>query len=225
MRRKKRCFGLIVGLLVGTTSALVAQNEQVYEDQYQKTSSSMYERYVTGSATLFYGVGIPMSGQKAYIDRTVNQNFALGIEAVFPSYFSLGGRVGYQYVSQRYPRQVYRLDDGNISAVQTRTLTLVPVLATASAYLTPVNSAIRPYIQAGAGGAFVDYTNYWGTLADGKQSFRPAIAPAAGVKFLLGKSGFGADVQAQYQHIFFKYNELSKSNSLLISAGLSYRWY
>ncbi|WP_234735586.1 hypothetical protein [Tellurirhabdus bombi] len=225
MKTIKKCFGLIVGLLVSTTSAVWAQNEQTYEEQYEKTSSSMYDRYVTGSATVFYGVGIPLSGQKAYIDRNVNQNFALGLEAVFPGHFSVGGRVGYQYVSQRYPRQVYRLSDGNVSAVQTRTLTLVPVLATASAYLTSVNSAIRPYIQAGAGGAFVDYTNYWGTLSDGKQSFRPAVAPAAGVKFLLGKSGLGAEVQAQYQHIFFKYNELSKSNSLLLSAGLSYRWY
>jgi len=189
--------------------------------------ASMYEEYVSGNATLFYGAFLPSGSQNDFIRNQTGQAFGLGLEAVFPKTFSVGLRTGYQYRSERLPRQIYQLESGAISAVQTRTLSVVPVLATGSVYFTGVNAPIRPYIQAGAGGAVVNYSKYWGTLVDREQAIRLAIAPAAGVRFRFGgpEGRLGAELQAQYQQVFFNYNELSDIKNLLVSAGLSFRWY
>ncbi|WP_128546062.1 outer membrane protein [Larkinella soli] len=184
-------------------------------------------RYSSGSATVFYGVGFPTSSQQSYIDKMGTRNFALAIEADFPGHLSLGGRIGHQYTSDRLPRQVISLGDGSdVSAVQTRTLTLVPLMAIGSYHLTERNAPFRPYVQLGAGGAYVDYTTYYGSLADQKTGVRAAVAPAVGAKFLFGRnSNLGAEIQAQYQHVFFNYNELKNSGNVLVSVGLSYHWW
>lgn len=204
---------------------LVAGVALAQEDGYQMPS--FYERFVTGRATLYGGVAIPSGTQTDFINSRNNAAFGLALEAVFPKNFSAGVRTGYQYLSERLPRQTIETGSGAISAVQTRTLTTVPVLAIGSFFFTGVNAPIRPYIQAGAGGAYVTYTKYWGSLADREQGIRAAIAPAAGVRFQFGgpEGRLGAELQAQYQQVFFNYNEIQNTQNLLLSAGLSFRWY
>jgi hypothetical protein len=221
---KKRVLFSLIGLIWALGAA--AQTDADEKDRTKQFNNTLYERFVSGRATVFYGVGLPMGSQQNYMDKVGNRNFAVAIEAMFPGRFSVGARIGQQFVSERLPRQVYSLDDGSeISAVQTRTLNIVPLLAIGSVYLNNINSVFRPYFQMGAGGAYVDYAKYYGTLTDQKNGIRGALAPAIGAKFQFGKgNNLGGEIQAQYQHVFFNYNELKNSRNLLLSVGLSYRW-
>jgi hypothetical protein len=144
-----------------------------------------------------------------------------------PTSMTLGLQAGYQYSQQRLPRAVYQFADGEaISAVQTRTLAVTPVLASAAYYFADPAAAIRPYVQLAGGGAFMNYTNFYGTLADQDKRFAGMIAPAIGLK-VFGKreGGLGGEIQAQYQNVFYRYNELNNPANLMLSAGLTFRFY
>ena len=194
---------------------------------YNLIRESTYNRYVTFNASLRYGIGLPMGTQRDYISQTSLANALLTVEWQFPQNFSLGLQTGYQYSQQQLPRQLTTFSSGEtISAVQTRTLTLTPVMASAAYYFSDPAAPIRPYVQLAGGGAFVNYTNFYGTLADTDKKFAGAIAPAIGVK-VFGKreKGLGGEIQAQYQNTFYNYNEINGARNLMLSAGLTYRWY
>ncbi|GAB3223944.1 hypothetical protein [Spirosoma arcticum] len=209
--------------LLALTTAAQAQ----YRNESGDILASTFDRYVTFNLSARYGVTMPLGGQKGYIDRISPANLALEGEWLFPQRFSLGIKTGYQYNQQRKAREVYELGDESVSAVQTRTLTVIPAMVSASYYFAENSAAIRPYVQVAGGGAFVDYTNFYGTLADQKTDFKGAIAPAIGLKFYGQRDKkFGAEIQAQYQNVFFHYDLLRNSSpSLMLSAGLVYRWY
>lgn len=216
----KRLSALIA--LLALTTAAWAQ----YKNEYN-ANSSIYDRYVTFNIAARYGVAFPVGGQQGYINKLSPTNFALEAEWLFPQHFSIGLKTGYQYTQQRIGRQVYQYDDQSISAVQTRTLSVIPAMASLSYYFADNAAAIRPYVQFSGGGAYVDYTNYFGPLADQKTGFKGAIAPAIGLKYYgRQEQGFGAEIQAQYQQVFFNYDLLKNSApSLMLSAGIVYRWY
>ena len=214
-------LALLAGALPYSTKA------QYVNEPYSNVLESTYNRYVTFNFSARYGVALPMGGQKTYIDKVSATNLALDGEWLFPQRFSIGLKSGYQYSQMRLPRQTINYDDQTISAVQTRTLTVIPAMASLSYYFAENAGAIRPYVQIAGGGAFVNYINYFGTLADQSRVFRGAIAPAVGLKFYGQRENkFGAEIQAQYQNVFFDYGQLSGSApSLMLSAGLIYRWY
>ena len=194
---------------------------------YNLIRQSTYDRYVTFNASLRYGVSLPFGTSRNYINTMSGTNALVTMEWQFPQNFSLGLQSGYQYNQQRLPRQVTDLGDGqSISAIQTRTLTTTPVLATASYYFADPAASIRPYVQIAGGGAFVNYTNFYGTLTDTNKKFAGAIAPAIGVK-VFGKreKGLGGEIQAQYQNVFYNYNEIDNAANVMLSAGLTYRFY
>lgn len=216
----KRIIALIA--LLSLTTAAWAQYQNIYSGE-----SSLYDRYVTFNIAARYGVSMPLGGQRGYIDKISPTNLAIEGEWLFPQRFSIGIKTGYQYTNQRLPRQVYQYDNQSISAVQTRTLSVIPAMVSLSYYFAGNADAIRPYVQMAGGGAYVDYTNYFGPLADQKSGFKGAIAPAIGLKYY-GKreQGLGAEIQAQYQNIFFNYDQLKNSApSLMLSAGISYRFH
>ena len=193
---------------------------------YNLVRESTYNRYVTFNASVRYGIGIPLGTSPNYIDKISPANVVATVEWQFPQRFSLGLQTGYQYSQQRLPRAVYELGEQTISAVQTRTLTLTPVMATAAYYFADPAAAIRPYVQLAGGGAFVNYANFYGTLSDGNKKFAGAAAPAIGLK-VFGKreGGLGGEIQAQYQSIFYQYNQINNAQNLLLSAGLTFRFY
>lgn len=198
---------------------------QSYDDSGFRPSSP-FGVGVTYGISAKYGVAMPLGGQKAYIDRLPPANVVLEGQWNFPNRLSVGVQTGYQYNQQRLPRSVVQVGEETVSAVQTRTLTTIPALATIAYNFADAGAAIRPYVQVGAGGAYVDYSNFYGTLIDRKAKFSGAVAPAVGLKvFGRRDKGLGGDIQAQYQHVFFNYNEIKSSPSLLLSAGLTYRFY
>lgn len=198
---------------------------QSYDDSDLR-SSSPFGVGVTYGVSAKYGVAVPLGGQAAYINKTSPANLVLEGQWNFPNQLSVGVQTGYQYNQQRLPRSVVQVGDETVSAIQTRTLTTIPALATIAYHFTDAGAAIRPYVQVGAGGAYVDYSNFYGTLIDRKAKLSGAVAPSIGLKVFGGRDkGLGGDIQAQYQHVFFNYNEVNSSASLLLSAGLTYRFY
>lgn len=217
---------VLVALLTG---ALATAAQAQSQDPYSGVFESEYNRYVTFNLSARYGVSMPLGGQKGYIDRISPTNLAVDGEWLFPKQFSIGLKSGYQYSNQRLGRQTisYVNSGQDISAVQTRTLTIIPAMASLSYYFADNAAAVRPYVQVAGGGAFVNYTNYFGTLADQQKGFKAAFAPAIGLKFYgQREQKFGAEIQAQYQNVLFNYDQLRNSApSLMLSAGLIYRWY
>ena len=219
----KPIITLFALLALTTTAWAQYKNDNTGDNAFP----SPYQQYVTFNISARYGVAFPLGGQQGYINRTSPTNLAIDGEWLFPRRFSIGLKTGYQYSQQRFDRQVYQYDDQAISAVQTRTLSVIPAMLSLSYYFADNAAAIRPYVQFAGGGAFVNYTNYFGTLADQVHGFKGAIAPAIGLKYY-GKreQGLGAEIQAQYQNVFFNYDLLKNSApSLMLSAGISYRFY
>jgi outer membrane protein W len=219
----KSIIALVALLALTTTTWAQYQNDNKGSSGFP----SPYQQYVTFNISARYGVAFPMGGTQGYIDNVSPTNLALDGEWLFPKRFSIGLKTGYQYNKQRFDRQVYQYENQSISAVQTRTLSVIPAMVSLSYYFADNAAALRPYVQFAGGGAYVDYTNYFGTLADQSHGFKGAIAPAIGVKYY-GKreQGLGAEIQAQYQNVFFNYDLLKNSSpSLMLSAGISYRFY
>ncbi len=190
---------------------------------------SPYQRYTTYMVTLRYGVAQPLGGLSDYIDQTGTRNFALAGEWVRPGNLSYGAQYSTNSFKKRLPRQLYTFGDGaDVSAVQTRTVSIQSLVATGKYHFAGVNARTRPYVQVGLGAALVDYGLYWGNLADEANGstvhFTAQIA--AGSRFLFGREGhWGADVQAGYQYVPYARSGISTVASAGASVGLFYRWW
>lgn len=206
--------------------ALLAQQPVVPR---QTTLASPYQRYTTYMVTLRYGVAQPLGGLAGYIDRTGTRNLMLSGEWVRPGNASFGVQYGSNYFSKRRPRQLYTFGDGaDVSAVQTRTVTIQSLLATGKYHFAGVNARVRPYVQAGLGAALVEYGLYWGGLSDEQNgsTVHFTAQAAIGSRFLFGSEGhWGADVQAGYQYVPYARAGISSLASAGASIGIFYRWW
>jgi opacity protein-like surface antigen len=216
-----------LGLLLGFSTSVLAQ--QVIDRSQLFKRESPYERYTTYRVSVTGGLGLPAGTFGDYMDKTTLRNYTLGLDFVFPkNNMSLGISVGSQYFQNRLPRQVYKFDGQDVSAVQTRTFSAYPLVLTGSYHIGKVNSLVRPYIQAGVGGAYAEVANYWGTIATGDNGFKFVAQAGAGVRVLFKKTGnMGLELGATYQHIPFTVeNEgIKDASTLNVRAGLFYRWW
>lgn len=216
---------LIVAIffLSGTLSAFAQeQAPKLY------TMPSPFDRYTHYQVTARYTAAVPLgSFSSNYIDKTSFENYSIALEWVFQNAFSLGGELGYSFFNKRLPRALYSTDQGDISAVQTRTLTQYPVQVFANYHFLGKNAAIQPYVQLSAGASILDYTVYYGSLANQYQKIRPTYGIGLGSKFLFKKDGnFGADIRIKYEGTSLDYDYVDKGvSSLNTSIGLFYRWW
>lgn len=217
----------ILGLLLGFTWAALAQ--QVIDRPQLFKRESPYERYTTYRVSLTGGLGLPSGTFADYMDKNTLRNYNLAMDFVFPkNNLSVGFAVGSQYFQNRLPRQLYRFEDGDISAVQTRALSAYPLVLTGSYHVGKVNAPIRPYVQVGVGGAFAELTTYWGALSTGDNGFKFVAQVGGGIRVLFKKTGnFGLEAGATYQYIPFNVESagIKDVSSLNARAGLFYRWW
>ena len=205
-------------------SSVIAQdNPQLYK------LHSPFERYRHNSITL-KGVGAMPLGELSneYIDQSSFKNFSIALEWIFPtSPFSAGIEISKAYFEKRLERDLYRSTDWDISAVQTRTLSLTPIQGFVRYNTAPVNATIQPYLQVNAGVTAVNYILYLGSLADQYQKLRLGYGAGIGSKILFKKQGkLGADVSVHYRGSSFNYGYLEKGASHLSgSVGIFYRWW
>lgn len=209
-------------LMAGFSGAFAQDVPKLY------TLPSPFERYNHYLATVRLTGSVPLgSFADGYIDKASFENYSISMEWVMRGALSVGGEIGYSYYNKRIPRATYQNGDQTISAVQTRTLTQYPIQVFANYHFLNRNSPIQPYVQVSGGASVLDYTLYYGSLADQKQKISPAYGVGVGSKFLFKKDGsFGADVRVKYAGTSFKY-EYIKSGVAAVntSIGLFYRWW
>lgn len=211
-------------LLVLTLSApaLAQQNPQLYN------LPSPYDRYSHYVATLRGGAGIPIGPfSSGYIDKPTIKNYSLSVDWVLQKPLSIGVEVGKTFYSQRLPRAIYNSEEGEISAVQTRTIDLMPIQGVLSYYFAKPNAMIRPYVQAAVGADLLTYSLYYGSLANQKQMVKLTYGGAIGAKFLFKKDGaIGADVRVKYNQTSLNYDYIDKGvGQFNATVGLFYRWW
>lgn len=224
--KKIKWIGVLVGVMGFAVSVL---GQQVIDRSQLFKRESPYERYTTYRVSLTGGLGLAAGTFSGYMDKTTLRNYTLGLDFVFPkNNLSLGVSVGSQYFQNRLPRQVYNFDGQDVSAVQTRTFVAYPLIVTGSYHIGKVNSLVRPYVQAGLGGAYAELTNYWGTIPTGDNGFRFVAQAGAGVRVLFKKTGnVGLELGANYQHIPFivESEGVKDASTFNVRAGLFYRWW
>ncbi|MFN4145430.1 MAG: outer membrane protein [Runella sp.] len=214
-------------LLSGVLNTAIGQ--KVIERPQLFKRPSPYERYTTYRVSVNGGLGMPAGTFKNYMGANARRNYTIELDFVFPqNNLSAGVIGGLQYFKQRLPRQVYNFDDGAISAVQTRTFSAYTVVATGSYHLAKVNAPLRPYLQAGLGGAFAEVVNYWGLIPTGNNGFRVVGQIGGGLRYLFNKNGnFGLEASANYLYIPFRLSSenIRDASSLNARVGVFYRWW
>ena len=192
------------------------------------TLASPFERYSYYLATFRYTGAIPMGDlANNYIDASSFRNFSASMEWVMPNRVSIGGEIGSNYFNKRMPRTVIETTAGTVSAVQTRTLSQFPIQAFANYHFQDKNARIQPYIQLSGGISMLDYSLYYGSLADQYQKIKPTYGIGVGSKFIFKQDGaWGADIRLKYQATPVKYDYIENTaSSLNASIGIFYRWW
>jgi hypothetical protein len=211
-------------LLYLTMSApLLAQEKpQLY------TIPSPFDRYSHYNVTLRAGAAIPMGQFSSdYIDKASLDNYSIGLEWVLQSPISVGAEVGYSFFTQKLPRAIYEINGQDVSAVQTRTISLIPIQGTVNYNLGTPNVPVRPYVQVSLGAAMADYSLYYGSLATQEQSVKFSYGGAVGTKILFKKDGsLGADLRIKYNNTPLKFDYIQNGVSQLnATVGIYYRWW
>lgn len=175
---------------------------------------------------LGYNISVPLGSFKNdYINKTSFRGGIGEISYTFNPKISLGLQSGYQNYYQKYPRQIYKLDGNQtVSAVLTNSMDIVPVLVRGTFYPLGANATaiVQPYVSGGAGIDLINYGQYLGEVGGTEASTAFALQGGAGVKIPFGDriNQNGIKIGATYNYANFNSNDISKLNSIGISAGV-----
>lgn len=170
-----------------------------------------------------YSINTPTGNFKDVIDKTSYRSWAASLLYGINDKLSVGLGTGFQDFYQKYPRQVYKMDDGSdISAVLTNSVQAIPILAQVQYNFTP-QSAIQPYVGVGVGGNLVLYRQYVGEFENSKSKFGFAARPEAGVFVPFRKGGpSGITLRADYNYMPVKYNDLDGMSNWGAGIGVKF---
>ncbi|ACU59724.1 outer membrane beta-barrel protein [Chitinophaga pinensis] len=175
------------------------------------------------SINVDYSIAQPFGSLKNYTDKTSFRGWRAGLQYQLNDQLAIGLRSGFQEFYQRVPRAVYSDKGTDISAVQTRTLQVTPILATVQYQLTKPDAAIIPYVGLGVGTVNMLYNKYYGQFTDRDNSWQFAVSPEVGINIPFGKGSpllFNASVQYSYSP--YKQQEITSYNVLQANVGLRF---
>lgn len=175
------------------------------------------------SVNVDYSIAQPLGSLKDYTDKTSFRGWTAGLQYHLNDRLSVGLRSGYQEFFQKLPRAVYHIDGGEISAVQTRTLQVVPILATVQYQLTKPDAAVIPYVGLAAGAASMEYNKFYGEFSDKYDKWQFMASPEIGINIPFGKGSpllFNANVQYSYSP--YKMQEITSYNVIQANVGLRF---
>jgi hypothetical protein len=171
-----------------------------------------------------YGVGVPASGSfKDYVGKTSLRGWNANVMYEVNDQWSLGLGVGSQDFYQRYPRALYKTNDGgDLSAVVTNTVNTMPILVQGQFNLLP-EAKVQPYVGLGVGTNLVMYSQYFGEFANNKTKFGFAARPEAGVFIPVGRYKESSIViGGAYNYLPFKQDNLKNLNNIGLHAGFKF---
>jgi outer membrane protein W len=94
---------------------------------------------------------------------------------------SIGFATGWSSFKNELPRQIYQIDNGEISAVQTRYLRNIPLLVSAHYYFAKEGAKVIPYVGGGLGAFLITYEKWYGTFPNASNNWTFGVRPEAGV--------------------------------------------
>jgi opacity protein-like surface antigen len=178
----------------------------------------------TGSLRLNvnFTVANPTGSFKDFIEESSWRGWTANLLYGVNEKISVGLGIGFHDFYQKYPRAVYKLQEGgDISAVLTNSLQTIPILASVQYNFLP-EAAIQPYVGAGIGGNFIIYNQYVGEFANTSSNFGFAVRPEAGVYIPIGKRDFGININGVYNYMPYKKNGMDNVSSWGVGAGVRF---
>jgi len=169
---------------------------------------------------LGYSINQPVGQFKDLITNTSYRGFNGSITYDVTEQLAVGLGVSFADFYQKYPRQVYKTDEGSISAVLSNSVQVMPIVAKAD-YSFLKEGAIRPYAGIGAGINMVNFDQYLGEFPTSKVTVKPALTGSAGIKVPLGATKTaGLDLGAHYNYLPFNFSGYQNLNSWGAHLGL-----
>ncbi|RFS19717.1 hypothetical protein DVR12_21710 [Chitinophaga silvatica] len=169
-----------------------------------------------------YSITQPLGSLKDYTNKTSFRGWGAGIQYMLNDQWAVGVRSGYQDFYERIPRAVYHdPQQGDISAVQTRTLQVVPIQATVSYSFLKQDKPVIPYAMVGIGTAQMKYEKYWGEFVEEDNSWRFLLSPEVGINVPFGKASplmFNANVR--YNYAPYNVGDITSFNTIQGNIGL-----
>jgi hypothetical protein len=176
---------------------------------------------------LNYNYSLPLGAFKNdYIKNGSPRGFNADILYWANPKWAIGGGFAYQDYYQKYPRGMYKLSDGSdISAVVSNSMQLVPIMAKGVyAPLGGTESVIQPYISAGAGINFVNYSQYLGEFGGNEASVKFTAQGGAGIKIPIGKTKEnGFLLGANYAFTPYNSHDIKNLNTVNFQAGFQFK--
>ena len=207
-----RSKNIIVALATGIGVALVAP----------LSGKAQAERL---TINVNYNVAMPSgSFHDNFISNTSYRGWTGNLLYAISNKVSVGFGTGFQDFYQKYPRDVYKLNDGSdISAVVSNSIQTLPLLLLAQYNLLP-GKGIQPYIGVGAGGNLVMYKQYLGEFASSSNKFKLAVRPEAGVFIPFRKdiSAAGIQVNGNYNYMPYNSDGLDNLNNWGVGVGVRF---
>lgn len=172
--------------------------------------------------TMNYSPSQPFGSLGDFITKTswasVRVDFMNNIKVKWAAGFS----TGFTRFYERLPRAVYEDGANDISAVQTRQVELIPVLAKAH-YLHNTGKPVQWYVGVGLGMSIVLYDKLWGIYIDSENitTFKFCAEPTAGVYFLISKkSRVSLHTGLSYMLLPFNSADLNGLNYVAFNVGV-----
>jgi outer membrane protein W len=170
-----------------------------------------------------YAAGIPSGSFKSdAVDKASFRGWTANLLYNITDKISVGLGTGFQDFYQKYPRAVYKLDGGEVSAVLTNSIQTIPILAEFQYRFLPGN-IIQPYVGVGVGGNMIVFDQYLGEFDNSKSSFKFAARPEAGVFIPFRKDGpAGIHVFGAYNYMPYKEDGVDNLNNWGAGVGVKF---
>ena len=175
---------------------------------------------------LNYNYSIPLGSFKNdMIDKASPRGASAALMYGINEKWSAGIQFGFQDFYQKYPRDLYKTGDNEVtSAVLTNSILQVPLIAKGTFKpLGGTKSFIQPYISAGAGISMIDFKQYLGEFGSSINSASFTAQAGVGVMVPFSKgsaSGFG--IGADYNYVPYTKYDYSNMNNLTVHAGVHF---
>lgn len=165
--------------------------------------------------------GMPVGKFADFMGRNSFRGFHGGVNYLVTERLSVGLGVAYNDYYEKHPRRIYQSSEGTVSAVVTNSVQTTPIMIKAAYDLTG-QGWIRPYAGVGAGFNLINYRQYLGEFADGRNAFKPAFAADAGVNIPFNKTtrSAGINMGANFNFMPFDFDGLDNLNNWGLHLGV-----
>ncbi len=178
-----------------------------------------------GLVSFNYSAGMTVGSSREFIKPVSGRGFNLDVRFNVTEQLSIGGLIGWNYFHERKERDSYQIttttgQTGDVNAVQTRYLNMLPLMFQGQYRFVSGGSNIEPYIGLALGGYRVDYEKYWADILDEKEQWQFGLSPHAGVLIPFASELSGINLQVKYNWINFSYNEVKSVMYFDANAGI-----